>query len=137
MHLNVCSLTEKIDKLKELIKSLHKKKIEVDVILLCETFFHTEALKLVQIPNFSSYYNNGEHTTDRRIAIYVNDKFHHKAQLDIDVFEESYYSLNLSSVKWPFIRSSKYHQKYIEFQILLKISLKYRKKGLLLHLIIL
>ena len=46
-------LNKKIDKLKELIKSLHQKKIEVDAILLSETFLHTEALQSVQIPNFS------------------------------------------------------------------------------------
>ena len=63
MHLNVCSLTKKIDKFKELVQSLQQKKIEVDALLLCETFLHTVALKLVQIPNFSLYYNNRENTT--------------------------------------------------------------------------
>ena len=53
MHLNVHSITRKIDKLKELIQFLHQKKIELDAIILCETFLHAEALKLVQIPNFS------------------------------------------------------------------------------------
>ena len=51
VHLNVCSLTKLTDKSKELIQPLHQKKTEVDAILLCETFFHTESLKLVQIPN--------------------------------------------------------------------------------------
>ena len=57
-HLNVHSLMKKTDKLKVLIQSLHQKEIEVDAIQLYETFLHTEALKLVQVPNFSLYYNN-------------------------------------------------------------------------------
>ena len=65
MHLNVCSLAKKIDKLKELIQSLHQKKIEVDAILLCETLLHTEALKLVQISNISLYFKNREIITGR------------------------------------------------------------------------
>ena len=84
MHLNVHSLTKKTATLKELIQSLHQKKIEVDAILLCETFLHTEALKSVQIPNFSLYYNNRENAPDRMIAMYVINKFHHKEWLDLD-----------------------------------------------------
>ena len=70
---------------------LHQKKImEVDAILLCETFLHTEALKLVLISNFSLYCSNRENTTGWGIAKYVNDKFHHREQLDPDVFEEGF-----------------------------------------------
>ena len=53
-------------------------KIEVDAILLCEMFLHTEAFKQVQIPNFIVYYNNGENTTGGGFSMHVNDKFHHK-----------------------------------------------------------
>ena len=60
MHLNVHSLTKKIDKLKEFIQSLHQKRTEVDAMLHCETFLQTEALKSVQIPNVGLYYNNSK-----------------------------------------------------------------------------
>ena len=63
-HLNVHSLAKEIDKLKQLIQFLHQKKIEVDAILLCKTFLHSEAWKSVQIPNFSLSYNKRENTTD-------------------------------------------------------------------------
>ena len=66
------------------------KKIEVDVLLLCETFLHTEALMLVQIPILSMYYIDRGNTTSGEIAMYVNDKFHHKDWLDLDVFEEGF-----------------------------------------------
>ena len=89
---------KKIDKLKELIQSLYQKKIEVDVILLCETFLHTEALKLVQIQNFSPYYNNRENTTGEGIAMYLNDKFLHKEQLDLDLFEKGFFKYKFCEV---------------------------------------
>ena len=53
MYFDVHFSTKKTYKVKELIQRPHQKKIKVNATLLCETFLHTEALKLVQIPNFS------------------------------------------------------------------------------------
>ena len=72
MHLYVHSLMKMIDKLKELIQSLHQKKIEVDAILLCETFLHTEALMLVQISNLSLYYNKILHVDGLQSMLMIN-----------------------------------------------------------------
>ena len=50
IYLNIHSLLKTLtNKLKELLQSLHQKKIKVDAILLCETFLHIDKLKLVQI----------------------------------------------------------------------------------------
>ena len=79
------------DTLKELVQSLHQKKIEVDAKLFCETFLLGDAVKLVQIPNFSLYCNIRENTTGWGIAMYVNDKPYQKQWLGLDVIEEGYF----------------------------------------------
>ena len=56
-------------------------------------FLNDKELKLVQILNFSLYYNNGENTTCGGIAMYINDKFLHKEWLDLDAFEEEFLEL--------------------------------------------
>ena len=58
IHLNALFLNKNIEKLKEIIQFLYKKKIKVGVVVLCETFLHTEVLNLVQFPDLNLYYNN-------------------------------------------------------------------------------
>ena len=41
MHLNIQSLSAKFDELKLLIAKLAGKGIDLDVIMLCETFLHS------------------------------------------------------------------------------------------------
>ena len=131
MLLNAYSLTKKINKLKELGQSLHQKKIEVDAILLCETFLHTEALKLVQIQTLVLYYNNTENTTGRGIAMYVNDKFHHKEQLILDVFFVSKFSEVAINKKFRILLSDIYIFPNTSEKKIWKPL--YRKLGLLIH----
>ena len=90
-------------------------------MLLCKTFLHTEVLMLVQIPNFSLYYNNGENTTGGGIAMYINNTFNHKGWLDLDEFEKWFFEYKLCEVainkKWQiFIKKI-----YIHFQMQAKI----------------
>ena len=67
-------------------------------MLLCETFFCMDALKLVKIPHCSLCYNNKENTTGGQIAIYVNDNVDWKEQLDHDVCEEGFLESKFSEV---------------------------------------
>lgn len=50
LHINIQSLPAKFDKLKELVTSFQEENIQLDFILLCETFLTDSNMKLFQIP---------------------------------------------------------------------------------------
>lgn len=52
VHLNIQSLPSKFDDLKNLIQTLSKYNIELDCILLCETFLTDENSQFFNLPDY-------------------------------------------------------------------------------------
>ena len=52
MHHNVHSILAKQTELKELLNGLYTENLDLDAILLCETYLNTHIQNLVDIPGF-------------------------------------------------------------------------------------
>ena len=83
MHLNIQSLPAKFDKLKLLISELHDQQIDLDFILLCETFLTDNIASQFNIEGFNLVYKNRLTMARGGVAIYVNTKFSFKVRDDL------------------------------------------------------
>ena len=70
LHLNIQSLPAKFDKLKLLISELHDQNIDLDLILLCETFLTDNIQNQFNIAGYNLVCKNRT-TTRGGVAIYI------------------------------------------------------------------
>lgn len=82
LHLNIRSLCKNFEELIELITQLHHASVEIDVILLCETWLHDDNSMLVKIPGYSLF-NQNRTTRGGGLAIYVRDSLVTEEVLDL------------------------------------------------------
>ena len=61
MHINIRSLPDKFDKLKNILANLHNEKIQFDAILLCETFLSDNNHDLFNIPGYTFVSRHRKH----------------------------------------------------------------------------
>ena len=73
LHLNVRSLPGKIDRVYDLISTLHSKDIIVDFILICETFMNNFNEKLCTLPGYNLVNNNRINGRGGGVCIYVRN----------------------------------------------------------------
>ncbi len=85
LHINIQSLPAKIDNLKLLIHELHEKHIEVDFILLCETFLTDNNQNHVDIAGYNLVCKNRPNSNRGGVAIYINSKYNFKLREDIAI----------------------------------------------------
>lgn len=85
IHLNIQSLPAKIDKLKLLISELRDKHIELDFIMLCETFLKDAISHQFNIPGYNLVCTNRSNKTRGGVAIYVNSKFNFTKRDDLAI----------------------------------------------------
>jgi exonuclease III len=78
-------LPAKIDKLKLLISELRDKHIELDFIMLCETFLSDAISHQFNIPGYNLVCINRSNKTRGGVAIYVNSKFNFKKRDDLAI----------------------------------------------------
>lgn len=83
LHLNIQSLPAKFDALKLLIHEFHEKLIELDFIMLCETFLKDETTHHFDIPGYNLVYKNRPGASRGGVAIYVHKKFDFKMRDDL------------------------------------------------------
>jgi len=88
MHLNIQSLTAKLDQLKLLLANLLESGIKLDFILLCETFLHEGNTPLVNIPGYKLEYKNRINKTKGGVAIYIHDSIEYTRRDDLSLFIE-------------------------------------------------
>ena len=85
LHLNIHSLPAKFDNLKMLISELYSKGIEIDFILLCETFLSEYNAHHFKIPGYNFVYQNRYNASRGGVAIYINSKHNYKLRDDLAV----------------------------------------------------
>ncbi len=59
IHLNIHSILDKQDKMKLLLSKLNEHNINIDCVLLCETYL-TDNIQLVNIPGYTYVYKKGK-----------------------------------------------------------------------------
>ena len=85
LHLNIQSLPAKFDALKLLIHELHEKNIDLDFIMLCETFLRDDIAHHFEIPGYNFVYQNRPNASRGGVAIYINTKYNFNKRDDISI----------------------------------------------------
>lgn len=84
IHLNIQSLPAKFDKLKLLINNLHDQNIDLDFIMLCETFLTDNISDQFKIPGYNLITRNRPSGAKRGgVAIYIKTEYNFKERNDL------------------------------------------------------
>ncbi len=78
LHINIHSLAAKYGQLQRIINRLTKIKIQIDFILLCETFLNSKNSHLFHMEGFQLIFQNRPVNKGGGIAIYVNNNINYK-----------------------------------------------------------
>ena len=84
LHLNIQSLPAKFDNLKLLISELQEQDINLDLILLCETFINANIAHQF-IKGYNLVYKNRTTATRGGVAIYINNKYNFIQRYDLAI----------------------------------------------------
>lgn len=85
LHLNIRSLQKNLDCLKELIDTLSKKDVTLDVILLCETWTHDLNSSLLDIEGYTLFLQNRKEGRGGGVGVYVKNYLNPKIKSDLSV----------------------------------------------------
>ena len=88
MHLNIHSLPNKIGELKHLLHELEKSKVEIDIIMLCETYINDVNKYRCVIPNYTIEELHRTETTGGGVCLFINDRIKYKLRDDLSIFNE-------------------------------------------------
>ena len=104
LHLNIQSLPAKFDNLKMLISELYIKSIDIDFILLCETFLSEYNSHHYKIPGYNFVYQNRTNSRRGGVAIYINSKHNYKLRDDLainvsGIFESIFIEVHSDNIK--------------------------------------
>jgi len=84
LHINIHSLAAKYGQLQTIIHRLINIKIQIDFILLCETFLNKKNAHLFYIEGFQLIFKNRPVNKGGGIAIYVNNNINYKRRHDLE-----------------------------------------------------
>ncbi len=85
LHINIQSLPAKFDRLKILIHELLENNIEIDFILLCETFLTDSTQHHFNMPGYNLICRNRPNTNRGGVAIYIKNKYNVTMREDIAI----------------------------------------------------
>ena len=88
LHINIHSVPDKIDKLREMLAQFLNVNIEFDFILLCEAFMKDNTMHLYNLSGYTLVCNNRQMLIKGGVAIYIRDSISYKVREDISVFYE-------------------------------------------------
>ena len=88
MHLNVCSILAKQTELKELLNGLYTENLDLNAILLYETYLNAHTLNLVNVPGFNLICKNRTKLKNSGFAISIKNNFNYIIWDDISIFKE-------------------------------------------------
>ena len=88
LHLNIQSLSSKFDNLKLLLDTLQENKLQLDFILLCETFLHDGNKHLFDLPGYNFVFRNRTNKSRGGVAIYIRKNIEYKLREYLDIFVE-------------------------------------------------
>ena len=89
IHINIHSIPAKFDKLKILLSSLHHINIDIQFILLCETFLSDNNCDLYNIPGYNMICKNRPPGKRGGIAIYIQKHITYKHRPDLEINVEN------------------------------------------------
>ena len=99
IHLNIQSLPAKFERLKLLISELHEQTIELDFILICETFLTDNTAQQFNIPGYNLVYKNRPNTARGGVAIYTKSKYNIAMRDDLAIFHRGIFESIFIEVK--------------------------------------
>ena len=88
LHLNIQGLAAKFDNLKNLLSHLSEAHVDIDYILLCETFLNDNNAYLYKLPNYNMIYKNKKAKSKSDVAIYVREDIQYNIRDDLGIFVE-------------------------------------------------
>ena len=88
LHLNIQGLHAKFDDFKFLLLQLNEQNIQLDIIMLCETFLNDNNADLYHIPGYHFVYHNRKNMIKGGVAMYIRDTLNYKLRNDISIFIE-------------------------------------------------
>ena len=68
-----------------MIHELHEKNIDLDFIMLCETFLRDDIAHHFEIPGYNFVYQNRPNASRGGVAIYINTKYNFNKRDDISI----------------------------------------------------
>ena len=97
LHLYIQGLSSKLDQLQTLFSELSDAHVEIDYILLCETFVNDDNAHLFKLPNYNFIYKNGKIKSKGGVAIYIRDNIQYNLREDIFI-EGEFESIFIESI---------------------------------------
>ena len=88
LHINIHSLPSKFDQLQNMLDRLTEQKLEVDFILLCETFLTDTNINLYSLPGYNFFSQNRKHKSKGGVAVYTSTKFGARERPDLCINDE-------------------------------------------------
>ena len=88
LHINIHSIPDKLDKLKEILIKCDHIDLRFDFILLCETFLKDHSAHLYEIPGYKLVSKNRKVLSKGGVAIYIREQIPFKIREDLSVFHE-------------------------------------------------
>ena len=88
MHLNIRSLPDKFDKLKLLLSQLDNVNVNIDFILICETYLTESNHDLFHLPGYNFISRHRKQTKCGGVGMYISDKYNYITRDDISLFVE-------------------------------------------------
>ena len=88
MHLNIRSLPDKFDKLKLLLSQLDNVNVNIDFILICETYLTERNHDLYHLPGYNFISRHRKQTKCGGVGMYISDKYNYIIRDDISLFVE-------------------------------------------------
>ena len=100
LHLNIQGLSSKFDQLQTLLSELSDAHVEIDYILLCETFVNDDNAHLFKLPNYNFIYKNRKIKSKDGVAIYIHDNIQNQYNLreDLSIFIGKFESIFIDSI---------------------------------------
>jgi len=83
LHINIHSVADKFDNLKNLLSRFNDINIKISFILLCETFLNDNNALNYEIPGYSFIYRNRTHMSKGGVALYIDQTFPYKLLSDM------------------------------------------------------
>ena len=88
MHLNIRSLPGKFDKLKLLLSQLDNVNVNIDFILICETYLIERNHDLYHLPGYTFISRHRKQTKCGGVGMYISDKYNYIIRDDISLIVE-------------------------------------------------
>ena len=88
MHFNIRSLNENFHRLQLLLHNLSESSLDLDFILLCETFLNDNNFMMFNLPGYSKVERHRTKSRGGGVSIYLKNSHDFKIRDDLSIYEE-------------------------------------------------